>query len=59
MVAPTLEKLAREQAGKVLIAKVNTDEDPEWAMKIWRPGKSQQCFSSPMGKFSSPGWRPT
>ncbi len=31
MVAPTLDKLAREYAGKLLIAKVNTDEDPEWA----------------------------
>jgi thioredoxin 1 len=31
MVAPTLDKLAKEQAGKVLIAKVNTDENPEWA----------------------------
>jgi thioredoxin 1 len=31
MVAPTLDKLAKEQAGKVLIAKVNTDENPDWA----------------------------
>ncbi len=34
MVAPILDKLAVEYAGKVLIAKVNTDEDPEWAMKF-------------------------
>ena len=33
MVAPTLEKLAKEYAGKLLVAKVNTDENPEWAMK--------------------------
>ena len=33
MVAPTLEKLAKENAGKVLIAKVNTEENPEWASK--------------------------
>ena len=33
MVAPILEKLAGEFAGKLLIAKVNTDEHPEWAMK--------------------------
>lgn len=34
MIAPTLEKLAREQAGKLLVAKVNTDENPEWMMKF-------------------------
>jgi thioredoxin 1 len=30
-VAPTLDKLAGEYAGKVIIAKVNTDENPQWA----------------------------
>jgi thioredoxin 1 len=34
MVAPTLDKLAREYAGKLLVAKVNTDEDSEWAMRF-------------------------
>ncbi len=32
-VAPILEKFASEFAGKLLIAKVNTDENPEWASK--------------------------
>lgn len=34
MVAPTLDKLAREYAGKLVVAKVNTDENSEWAMKF-------------------------
>ncbi len=33
MVAPTLDKLAKEYSGKILIAKVNTDENPQWAMQ--------------------------
>jgi thioredoxin 1 len=34
MVAPTLEKLAKEYDGRVVIAKVNTDENPEWAQRF-------------------------
>lgn len=33
MVAPILDKLAKEFSGKVVVAKVNTDEDPQWAQK--------------------------
>jgi thioredoxin 1 len=33
MVAPILEKVADEYAGKLLVTKVNTDENSEWAMK--------------------------
>jgi thioredoxin 1 len=33
MVAPSLERLAREYDGRLVVAKVNTDEYPEWAMK--------------------------
>lgn len=33
MVAPILDKLAKEFAGQLIVAKVNTDENPEWAMQ--------------------------
>lgn len=33
MVAPTLEKIAKEHAGEILVAKVNTDQHSEWAIK--------------------------
>lgn len=44
MVAPTLEKLAKENAGKLLVAKVNTDENPEWAMKYEVQGIPTMLF---------------
>ena len=33
MVAPILDKIATEYAGKLVVAKVNTDENSEYAMK--------------------------
>ncbi|HUS17382.1 MAG TPA: thioredoxin [Chloroflexia bacterium] len=30
-IAPSLEKLAEEYDGKLIVAKVNTDEDPQWS----------------------------
>jgi thioredoxin 1 len=33
MVAPMLDKFAEEFAGKIVVAKVNTDEDAQWAMQ--------------------------
>ncbi len=44
MVAPTLEKLAREYAGKLVVAKVNTDENPEWAMRFGVQGIPTMLF---------------
>jgi thioredoxin 1 len=46
MVAPILEKIAKENAGKVIIAKVNTDENPEWAMKYGVQGIPTMLFIS-------------
>ena len=31
MVAPALEQIARDYAGQVIVAKVNTDDCPQWA----------------------------
>jgi thioredoxin 1 len=44
MVAPTLEKLAKELAGKLLVAKVNTDENPEWATRYGVQGIPTMLF---------------
>jgi thioredoxin 1 len=44
MVAPTLDKLAKELAGKLLVAKVNTDEDPQWAQQYGVQGIPTMLF---------------
>ena len=44
MIAPALEKIAKENAGKVIVAKVNTDENPEWAMKYGVQGIPTMLF---------------
>lgn len=44
MVAPVLDKLATENSGKLLIAKVNTDENPEWANKFGVQGIPTMLF---------------
>jgi thioredoxin 1 len=46
MVAPILDKLAKEYTGKVLIAKVNTDENPEWAQRYGVQGIPTMLFVS-------------
>ena len=33
MIAPVLESVASEYDGQLVVVKVNTDEDPEWAMR--------------------------
>ena len=44
MVAPILDKLASEYAGKLIIAKVNTDEHPQWAMNFGVQGIPTMLF---------------
>jgi len=44
MVAPTLEKIAKEFSGKVIVAKVNTDNDSEWANKFGVQGIPTMLF---------------
>ena len=44
MVAPILEKVAAEQAGKLLVAKVNTDQNPQWAMHYQVQGIPTMLF---------------
>jgi len=44
MVAPILDKLAKEYEGKILIAKINTDENPEWMMKYGIQGIPTMLF---------------
>jgi len=44
MVGPILEKIAKEFAGKVIVAKVNTDNDSEWANKYGVQGIPTMLF---------------
>ncbi len=44
MVAPILDKLAAEFADKVIIAKVNTDENPQWAGEFGVQGIPTMLF---------------
>ena len=44
MVAPILDKLSKEFDGKLVIAKVNTDENPQWAMQYGVQGIPTMLF---------------
>ncbi len=44
MVAPTLDKFAKEYEGKMIIAKVNTDEHSEWAGRFGVQGIPTMLF---------------
>jgi thioredoxin 1 len=46
MVGPILDKIAKEQDGKLVIAKVNTDENPMWAQHYGVQGIPTMLFVS-------------
>lgn len=46
MVAPILDKLAKEYEGKLLVTKVNTDENPDWATRFGVQGIPTMLFVS-------------
>ena len=46
MIAPTLDKLAKELDGKIVIAKVNTDDHAEWMQKFGIQGIPTLLFVS-------------
>lgn len=46
MVAPILEKIAKEYADKLIVAKVNTDENPKWAATYGVQGIPTMLFIS-------------
>jgi len=46
MIAPTLEKLAKEMDGKLIVAKINTDDHAEWMQKFGIQGIPTLLFVS-------------
>ena len=44
MVGPILDRFAKEYEGKMIIAKVNTDDDSEWAQKYGVQGIPTMLF---------------
>ncbi len=44
MVSPILDKVAKDYAGKLIVAKVNTDEHSQWAMKYGVQGIPTMLF---------------
>ncbi len=44
MVAPILQKVAERHAGNLLVAKVNTDDNPEWASRYGVQGIPTMLF---------------
>jgi thioredoxin 1 len=46
MVAPMLDRIANDYAGKLIVAKVDTDSNPDWAQKYGVQGIPTMLFIS-------------
>jgi thioredoxin 1 len=46
MIAPVLDKLAQEQDGRLIVAKINTDDHSEWMQKFGIQGIPTLLFVS-------------
>jgi thioredoxin 1 len=46
MIAPMLENIAQEYDGRLIVAKVNTDENPQWAIRYGVQGIPTLLFIS-------------
>jgi thioredoxin 1 len=46
MIGPMLEKIASEYSGKLIVAKVNTDDNPKWAIDFGVQGIPTMLFVS-------------
>lgn len=44
MVAPILDEIAKEYAGQLIVAKINTDENPNWATRFGVRGIPTMLF---------------
>ncbi len=57
MVGPVLDKIAKEQSGKLVIAKVNTDENKEWALHYQVEGDPHDVIRCEWRGCPSASWR--
>jgi len=46
MLAPSLDKISQEYAGRLVVAKVNTDQNPRWAARYRVSGIPTMLFVS-------------
>ena len=59
MVAPILDEIAKEYAGQLIVAKVNTDENPGWATRFGVRGIPHVAIIDAEGKVRFNGLHPS